>query len=664
MASPIFRFSVFELDLRSGELRKSGIRVSLQQQPFEVLLCLLERPGELIGRDELRQRLWPQDTFVDFEHGLNAAVKRLRDSLCDSADTPRFIETVPRRGYRFIAPVSRTGGVPDASSGLGQDPAIVQRASAVETRTPPVATPSESTPIVEISAARGLEPRVASHRRLSGLSAAVTIVVLGLVLAMSLIWIGPELLLGRRASGAPAIHAIAVLPLENLSGHSDQEYVADGMTEAMIIRLGSLRSLRVISRTSVMQFKGTRKPVPEIARALNVDAVVTGSVQRAGDRIRITAQLIRSDPEEQLWSDSYDRELRDVLALQTEVALVIAQQVGSVVTGPAKTRLATVSATVSPDVYDHYLKGRFQFNKYTKDSIENSIRLFKVAIAGDATFAPAYVGLASAYSALGTITIGAAPPSDVLPMAVAAALRALELDPTLADAHALLGNIQQQDWQWFEAEARLRRALELNPSHARAHAQLGWWLLCRGRPEEAIVSSRYGRDLDPLAEDLHASFGVTLYNARHYDAAIRELRRLLAINPDNTQALMMLGLSLVETGRFEEAVHALELGASRSNRSPMMLGALAGAYGRGGHHGQARRLVDELIALRKTSYVTAGAFVFAYMGLGEYDQGFAWLERGYAERTSIMKFIKVNPIYDPVRTDPRFIDLVRRVGLD
>ena len=639
MASPIFRFSVFELDLRSGELRKSGTRVSLQQQPFQVLLCLLERPGELIARDELRQRLWPKDTFVDFEHGLNAAVKRLRDTLTDSADTPRFIETVPRRGYRFIAPVIRAGGVPHVSSGLGDDSAIVQPASTADCE--PLLLPRRSSRSRSRRAAPpvDVEARVSPQRRSPGLSAAVTFVGLGLLLALSLVWLGPGQLSGRRASGAPAIHAIAVLPLENLSGHSDQEYVADGMTEAMIVRLGSLQSLRVISRTSVMQFKGTRKPVPEIAKALNVDAVVTGSVQRAGDRIRITAQLIRSDPEEQLWSDSYDRELRDVLALQSEVALVIARQVGSVVTGPQKSRLANVAPTVSPAVYDNYLKGRFQFNKYTRDSIEDSIRLFNAAIAGDATFAPAYVGLASAYNALGTITIGASPPTDVLPTAVAAAMRALELDPTLADAHALLGNIQQQEWQWSEAEARLRRALELNPSHARAHAQLGWWLLCRGRAEEAMVSSRYGRELDPLAEDLHVSYGVTLYNARHYDEAIRELRSLLAINPDNTQALMMLGLTLVETGRFDEAVRALELGASRSNRSPMMLGALAGAYGRGGHHAQGRRLVDELIALRKTSYVTAGAFVFAYMGLGEYEQGFAWLERGYAERTSIMKFM-------------------------
>ena len=404
--------------------------------------------------------------------------------------------------------------------------------------------------------------------------------------------------------------------------------------------------------------------MPEIAKALNVDAVVTGSVQRAGDRIRITAQLIRSDPEEQLWSDSYDRELRDALALQSEVALVIARQVGSVVTGPQNARLANAAPAVSPAAYDNYLKGRFQFNKYTRDSIEDSIRLFNTAIAADATFAPAYVGLASAYNSLGGIAIGASAPTDVRPTAVAAAMRAIELDPALADAHALLGKIQQQNWQWSEAEASFRRALALNPSHAVAHAQLGWWLLCRGRAEEAIASSRYGSELDPLSEDLHVSHGITLYNARHYDEAVRELRRLLAINPDNTWALMILGLTLVEAGRFDEAIHALELGASRSDRSPMILGALAGAYGRSGQRSKGLRLVDELSSLRKVRYVTAGAFVFAYMGLGEYEHGFAWLERGYAERTTIMAFIKVNPIYDPVRTDPRFIDLVRRVGLD
>jgi TolB-like protein/DNA-binding winged helix-turn-helix (wHTH) protein/Flp pilus assembly protein TadD len=659
MASPIFGFSVFELDVRSGELRKSGTRVNLQQQPFQVLSCLLERPGELIARDELRQRLWPKDTFVDFEHGLNTAVKRLRDTLNDSADTPRFIETIPRRGYRFIAPVTRSGGVLDASAGPGEDSAIVQPAPAVQTRV----MPGESRRPAEISAESGLEPPDASHRR-DGLSAALTIVALGLVLALSLTWIGPEQVLGRRAGGAPVIRAIAVLPLENLSGHSDQDYLADGMTEAMIVRLGSLQNLRVISRTSVMQFKGTRKPVPEIAKALNVDAVVTGSVQRAGDRIRITAQLIRSDPEEQLWSDSYDRDLRDVLALQHDVAQVIALRVGGVVAGRQNAQFANVPRTVQAGVYDSYLKGRFQFNKYTRDSIEDSIRLFKAAIAGDATFAPAHVGLASAYSALGGIAISAAAPTDVRPIAVAAAMRALELDPTLADAHALLGSLKQQDWQWSEAEGRLRHALELNPSHARAHAALGWWLLCRGRAAEAIVSSGYARELDPLAEDLHVSYGITLYNARHHDEAVRELRSLLAINPNNTQALLILGLTLTASERFDEAIRTLELGASRSHRSPMMLGALAGAYGRDGQRARGLRIVDELISLRKANYVTAGAFVFAYMGLGEYEQGFAWLERGFAERTTIMAFIKVNPIYDPVRTDPRFMDLVRRVGLE
>jgi TolB-like protein/tetratricopeptide (TPR) repeat protein len=437
------------------------------------------------------------------------------------------------------------------------------------------------------------------HRHFSGRSATVTTVVVGLAIVCGLLWLGAERFSGRRPSAGPSIRSIAVLPLENFSGDPDQGYAADGITEALIARLGGLRGLRVISRTSAMQFKGTRKPIPEIATTLAVDAVVTGSVQRSGGRIRITAQLIQSNPEEQLWSGTYDRDMRDVLALESEVALIVAKQVGIVVTGADSARGTGVAPTVSPAVYDHYLKGRFQFHKYTQASIEESITHFEAAIAADASFAPAYVGLAAAYGSLGTITIGASPPSDVLPKAVAAANRALELDPTLSDAYVWLAIAQQQDWRWVEAEAALRRALELNPSHAHAHAQLGWWLLFHGRTDEAIASSRRGRDLDPLEMHLHVNLEVTLYNARRYDEATRELRSLLTIDPDNFQALMILGLTLIEMARFDEAIQALERGSSRSGRSPMMLGTLAGAYARAGQGARAQRVVDELLVLRR-----------------------------------------------------------------
>ena len=682
-AARLYEFGPFRLDPRTRRLYRDGEVIPLSGKVYDTLVILVRSAGRVVEKDDLMKLVWP-DRFVT-DDSLTQSISILRKALGETPDAPRFVVTIPRRGYRFTAGVLEIPVAPSLADSVdtptGHEfttvgkPADVQvlspdaartfaapaRAVAADARAGPVAAALQSKRIAN-GTTKTLATRGALQRIVSAGRATTTMVVLGLLLA-GLWWVGIGRFAGRRVSAGRAIASIAVLPLENFSRDPDQEHLADGMTEALITRFGGLRSLRVISRTSAMQFKDTRKPVPEIAKALAVDAVVTGSVQRSGDRIRTTVQLIRSNPEEQLWSATYDRDMHDVLALQSELALIVAKQVGIVVTGADSTRVTSVAPTVSPEVYDRYLKGRFQFNKYTQASVVESITHFEAAMAADAGFAPAYVGLAAAYSSLGTITIGASPPSDVLPKAVAAANRALELDPTLADAYVWLAIAQQQDWRWVEAETALRRALELNPSHAHAHAQLGWWLLFHGRTDEAIASSRRGRDLDPLATHLHVSLGVTLYNARRYAEATRELESLLAIEPDNFQALMILGLTLVEMARFDEAIRALEHGSARSERSPMILGTLAGAYARAGQQARAQRIVDELVSLRKTRYVTAGAFVFAYMGLGEHDQAFVWLERAYAERNNIVKFIGVNPIYDPVQADPRLADLVRRVGL-
>ena len=626
----LYTFGRFRLDPRKRRLYRDGEAILLAGKTYDTLLILVRSAGQVVEKDDLMKRVWP-DTFVT-DDSLTQNISVLRKALADTPDDPHFIVTVPRRGYRFAADVVEIRG-PEPTE-------ITQRST--EGR---------------LGGAGRLRRAVLAHPVM------VTLLVVGLALVGGRWWLGPEPFSGRPASAGSPIHSLAVLPLENLSGDPGQEYVADGMTEALIARLGGLRSLRVISRTSAIQFKGGRQSVPEISRALAVDAVVTGSVQRSAGRIRITAHLIRSHPEAQLWSGTYDRDVRDVLALQSEVALAIARQVDIIVTGSESAVLAAAAPAVSPEVYDQYLKGRFYLHKYTRVSIERSIKHFDAAIAGDPTFAPAYLGLATAYGSFGTITIGSAPPPDVLPRAIAAATRALELDPTLADAEVWLADTAQQEWRWAEAESRLQRALELSPSHAGAHASLGWWLLYRGRTDEAIAESRLGRDLDPLSLGLGVSLAITLNMARRHDEAIRELRSILTLDPADATALMILGMALMETARFEEAIGALERSVSASERNPMMLGTLAGAYARGGRRARAREIVDELVALRKTRYVTSGAFVFAYMGLGDHEQAFAWLERGYEERNVIMKFIKVNPMFDPVRADPRFVDLVRRVGL-
>jgi TolB-like protein/Flp pilus assembly protein TadD len=463
-------------------------------------------------------------------------------------------------------------------------------------------------------------------------------------------------------STRPKIKALAVLPLKNLSGDPTQEYLADGMTEALIGRLSGIHNLRVISRTSVMRFKDTQLSVPEIAKTLRVDAIVEGSVIREGNWIRVHAQLIRAATDEHFWSESYDRELRDALALESEVAQSIAKKVEVTVTGEEHARL-TAARSVSPEVYEGYMKGRFALKKgNTRAGIEESIGYFQDAINRDPTFAPAYVGLAIAHSDLSTVFIGA-PPGEERAEVASAAQKALELDPELAEAHVLLADIEQEHWQWTDAEAEYRRALELNPNDAPAHHGLAIWLLCHGRTEEALAWARRGRELDPLAVS-GVDIGWILFHARRYDEAIHELRSALAVRPDDAFALWFLGFALAANNQPEEAIPFLEKALSVSDRSPGVIGVLVRAYAHAGRRADALRLLVELKRRKQTGYIPAAAFVNAYLGLGENDEAFTWLERAYQEQSNILQWLKVHPYFDPLRDDRRFKDLLHRVGLD
>jgi len=467
-ASSVHRFAAFEINLHSGELRKSGMRLRLSGQPFQVLAVLVERPGELVTREELRSKLWLADTFVDFDHGLNNAVARIREVLDDSSDAPRYVETIPRRGYRFIAPLtdSRPTAVP-ASAKLGPASEITRRQASA-----PSVLPTEK--------------RLIRRRVLLGGVAVLALFTIILALYRSS---------AAKRTTHPAINSLAVLPLKNLSGDPGQEYLADGMTEALIGYLSRIHDLRVISRTSAMHFKDSSLAVPEIARTLRVDAIVEGSVIREGSRIRVHAQLIRAATDEHFWSETYDRELREVLALQSDVAQSIARKVEVTVTGKEHERL-TAARPVSPEVYESYLKGRFAKGN-NRAEIEESIAYFEEAIRKDRTFAPAYVGLADAYDSLGLVFIGV-PPGEVRPKVIGAARKALELDPELAEAHVRLADVYQKTWRWSDAEAEYKRALELKPNDPSAHLGFASWLLCRGRTEEALRWAQRARELDPL----------------------------------------------------------------------------------------------------------------------------------------------------------------------
>lgn len=639
-ASVVRRFGVFEINLQSGELRKNGIRLRLSGQPFQVLAVLIERPGEVVTREELHSRLWLADTFVDFDHGLNNAVAKIREVLEDSSGTPRYVETIPRRGYRFIA--SLTDALPAKVSPQPGDPIPNSAREVVRADTP-------------IPALLPARKRITAVRPRSLFGGIVVLIFLSAGMALYL----------RRARdlGQPAIKSLAVLPLKNLSGDSNQEYLADGMTEEIIGRLSSIRDLRVISRTSVMRFKDTQYSVPEIAKVLNVDAILEGSVIREGSRIRVHAQLIRAAADEHFWSQTYDMQITDALTLESQLAQSVAEKVEITVSGQEQQRLIAAHP-VAPEVYELYLKGLFALDRNDKrESVDQGIRYFEQAIKRDPSFAPAYVGLAKGHRRLGSVLTGSAPLEAERTNVMSAAQRALQLDPDLADAHLVLADLFQTQWHWPEAEGEYRRALQLNPNDASAHAGLADWLLCQGRTDEALHWARRGRELDPLAVS-GLRVGWVLYIGRHYDDAIREMRSALETSPDDVSLLWNLGFVLVSNNQPREAVPVLERAVTISNRSPGVIGVLIRAYVLDSRRADALELLSELKQLHREGYVPAAAFVNAYLGLGDKEQVFVWLEQAYKEKSPLMQWTKVDPMFDSVHNDPRFADLRRRVGLN
>jgi TolB-like protein/DNA-binding winged helix-turn-helix (wHTH) protein/Flp pilus assembly protein TadD len=629
------RFGVFELDLRAGELRKHGLRVRLQEQPFQILAMLLEHADEVVTREELQKKLWPEDTFVDFDHGLNKAISKIREALGDSAESPRFVETVARRGYRFLAEV--------------------KPADATAVRSPELATQFD------------LEPGSSDRANLVGKSGKPK------ELRPSLAWKIPAFVLllltvplaawklhsWNRPS--PVIRSLAVLPLESLSNDPSQDYFADGMTDELIADLGQISALRVISRTSVMAYKHARKPLPQIARELNVDAVVEGTVLRSGDQVRITAQLIEASSDKHLWSQSYEGELRDTLALQNQVARAIADQIRISLNPQEQAALKTVKV-VNPEAYESYLKGRYFWNKRTADGLKVALAYFNQAIEVDPKYAQAYSGLADTYALLGDWQYAVMTPKEALPKAKAAAIKALELDSALGEAHnSLAFCLDGFDWDFDSAGGEFRRAIELNPGYATAHHWYSWHLALVGNYDEAVVEMRKAENLDPLSLIINADLAELLVLAHSYDESIRQSRKTIEMDPNFALAHNQLGQAYLQKQMLDDAVAELEKAAQLSGGSPTIIANLARAYARSGKRNEAVKLLSDLKKRSSPGYSRASEIAVIYVSLGDSGQAMSWLERSYEERFNPGALLR--PGFDPLRPDPRFQDLLRRIGL-
>ncbi len=643
----IYEFGPFCLNPSEHTLLREGRPIPIRPKMFDILLVLIENHGHLVDKEQLMTSVWTEQ-FVE-EGNLNKNISMLRRVLGEGNNGQKFIETVPKRGFRFVADVRQLNdfGEPDLVSG--------GRAS-----TPVVSGEDEASGFQEAHDPESTLP--AAHVRTLHFSKKwLGIVVIGLLFVAVLVYVTS--LRESRTSVTPAITSIVVLPLQNLSGDPAQEYFVDGMTDALIGDLAQIGALRVISRTSAMHYKGTNKSLPEIARELNVDAVVEGTVQRAGDRVHVRAQLIHAATDSHLWAADYDRDLRDVLDLQAEVAGAIASEVRIKIT-PAERSLLVPKRVISRDAIDNYLQGRYFWNRRTEHDLRQAVVYFENAIKADPNYAQAYAGLADSYNQLGTAMIGGLPSSEARQTAEIAARKALEIDNEVAEAHVALGYVDFFNWNWAIAEAEFKRALELNPNYAFAHSQYALYLVARGRIDEALAEINRAQELDPLSLTMSMTRGYILQNARRYEESIDQLRRVIALDPNHYGAHWFLGMAYVANHQFEEAVAASEKAVALSGRAPAALGVLGLAYGLAGRKRDANRVLSELLQLQKQRYVTLMALCYVNIGLGNKDQAFAWLEKAYQERSNHLAFFKVSPTVDSLRSDPRFADLLRRIGLD
>ncbi len=625
------RFADFVVDFRSGELRRHGLRVRLGERPLQILATLLEHPGQVVTREELQHRLWPADTFVDFEHSINTAVNKLREALGDSAEHPRFIETLPRHGYRFIAPVD-VGRIHELPA-----PAI---------------------------AARAIPESPLRRHRHAALVAGIIVATLAVLAALDLAGVRDRVLRSLGAVREPPlqIQSIAVLPLENLSGDPGQDSFADAMTEELITNLGKSSGLRVISRTSVMRYKGAKKPMPEIAKELNVDAVVEGTVHRFGDRVRITANLLHVPTDRHLWAETYDRDLKDALAVGSDVTGAIAYSIRTTLSPHQDVHPATRPRPVNPEAYEAYLKGRYYTQRFTIEGLNKSSECFAKAIEADPNYGPAYAGIAdNCMWASRTLRL---PRAEYYAKGRAAARRALELDPTLAEAHAALaGQALFFEWDWATAEKEFQRAIQLNPNLVVAREGYAEFLMLMGRSGESIAERKRALQLDPLSLALNTQLAWSYGNAHRFDEAIRQLQQVLEMEPNFVVARFSLGEAYELAGRHEEAVRELHAALAANKGDIVFLGYLGYTYGRAHQPRKALEVLAEMQKRAKKENVSRVLLGVVYLGLSQPDKALTFFEDAYKQRDVWLIAVIASPEFDPLRSDPRFQALLRRMNL-
>jgi TolB-like protein/DNA-binding winged helix-turn-helix (wHTH) protein len=650
----VYRFGLFEVDGRTGELSKQGRPIKLRGRPFDILLLLLSRRGDLITREELRQQLWPADTFVDFDHGVNSAMNRLREALGDSAENPRFIETLPKRGYRFIAPidsierprVSRQSGSLD-----GVDRAAVDLQEA--------APPSKPEPFAS-STSPASEHRSLSVVSVSPPSRAALFAAVG-ALAVAIVIASLYFRIGRGGPPHPAKMTLAVLPFENLSAEADQDFFTDGFTDEMIAELGKLDPdhLGVIARTTTRLYKNARKNIGQIRQELGVDYVLEGSIRRAANRVRITAQLVQTSDMTHLWAESYDRDVSDVLTIQSEVAMKIAQSLTLALRRPDT---HSPRGTSSSAAYDLYLRGRAFREQTTEESARKAIEYFQRSVAADPEYARAYAAIADAYWLLGAPGWEVDQPMGLLQRAQSNAERALAIDPQLADAHAVLAMIRlSYRWDRAASEQEIQEAIHLNPSSALAHQYYSTVLTSMGRFDDAIAEARRALELDPLSAPASTTLGIRYWYAGRMADAMIQFSKALDAHPEFAIAHWGLAQAHLANGNNARAVEALQRALELSGNSAYMRAHLAFGLAKAGNRDRAMTIQRELENESRERYQSPYHQALIALGLGDQPAMMRALERVFADRSGWMVFLPVEPEFASVRATPEFQRLLARV---